>query len=262
MFSAARSDRSVGGHEPTEASQTNISCIAVMVIGALALVLPMPPLSSPASMQAAPTQAVSVEPAPLPPVNEAGVEPAGKAGETPERQASDPACVAQSWPYVCTEARAGEMAQRVRVIAADRTAPASLAVSASTRPAVSTTNEPPKVAAAVEEMPIRPLGAMTSNTPVAAAPVEVATAVTAIADLSVTDAAAASGSKLSKGKGARAKRVRTARGHSRTQSVARTTASGRGALAYNEGGESSDRALGYVAYPQHRMDSYPWASLR
>jgi hypothetical protein len=265
MFSAARSDRSIGDHEPTEARQTNISCIAVMVIGTLALALPVPSLSSSIPVQAPLAQAASVEPALSLMTERAGVELVDKASEAPTQRVPDPACAAQSWPYVCTEAPAGETAQRVRVIAADRTAPSSLVVSASTRPApvvASATNEQPIVAAAVEETPIQPLGAVTSDAPIAAAPVDVTTPVAAIADLSVTDAAAATGSQSSKSKAAHAKRVRTARSHSRTQSVARTTANGRGALAYNDGGESSDRALGYAAYPQHRMDSYPWAGLR
>jgi hypothetical protein len=264
MFSAARPDRFFGGHEPTEARQTNISCIAAMAIGALALALPMPSLSSPIPTQAPLAQVVSVEPAPQA-TAQAGIEPKDGTDDAAAQPASDPACVAQSWPYVCTEAPAGETTQRrVRVIAADRTAPSSLVVSASTRPApvvASTTNEQPKVTATVEETPVQPLGAVTSDAALAAALVDVATPIATVADHSVPDAAAAAtGRKSSKSKAPHAKRVRTAR--SRAQHMARTAATGRGALAYNAVGESADGALGYAAYPRHRMDSYPWVGLR
>jgi hypothetical protein len=265
MFSAARPDRSFGGYEPTETCQTNISCIAAMAIGMLALALPMPSLSSPIPLQAPPTQVVSVELVPQSVAEQAGIEPKDGTSEAAVQSAPDPACVAQSWPYVCTEAPAGETAQRVRVIAADRTAPASLVVSASTRPApiaASATNERHKITAAVEEMPIQLLGPVTSDAPIAATPVDVATPITAVAD--VPDAAVATGSKSAKSKAARAraKQVRTARSRSRARQMAHTTMNGRGALAYNAVGESSDNALGYAAYPQHRMNSYPWAGLR
>jgi hypothetical protein len=192
-----------------------------------------------------------------------GIEPNDGTSEAAAQPVADLACVAQSWPYVCTEAPAGETVQRVRVIAADRTAPSSLVVSASTRPApvvASTTNEQPKVTAAVEETPLQPLGAVTSDAALAAAPVDVATPTTPVTD--VPDAAVATGSKSAKSKAARAKQVRTARSRSRARQMARTTVSGRGALAYNAVGASSDNALGYAAYPRHRVDSYPWAGLR
>ncbi len=259
MFSAAGADRCVGDHESTEARQTNISCIAVMVLGALALALPMPPLSSPAE-QAPLMQELGADPEPAPVLAaKTSIEPDRQASEASTQRALAPACAAQSWPYVCTEAPTGEMAQRVRVIAADRTAPASLLVSASTRStpvAASTTDEPPKAATAVEEIPIRPLAAESSPASIAATPADIATPVAAVVD-------AAAGSKSSKSKAAQAKRVRTVRSHSRSQRVVRAATRGRGALAYNTtGGEIAGGALGYAAYPRHRMDSYPWAGLR
>ncbi|MGD9846657.1 MAG: hypothetical protein AB7O60_03845 [Variibacter sp.] len=258
MFSAGGADRCVGDHESTEARQTTISCIAVMVLGALALALPMPPLSSPAA-QAPLVQELGANPEPAPVLAaKTSIEPDRQVSEESTQRALAPACAAQSWPYVCTEAPTGETAQRVRVIAADRTAPASLLVSASTRSApvaASTADEPPKAATTVEEMSIGPLAAESSPAPIAATPADIATPVAAVAD-------AAAGNS-SKSKAAQAKRVRTVRSHGRSQRVVRAATRRRGTLAYNTtGGEIAGGALGYAAYPRHRMDSYPWAGLR